>query len=142
MTQDIRWKQRFQNFLRSLAQLDTAMALMEERELNDLEKQGVIQAFEYNYELAWNVIKDYYEYQGDGDGQGIQGSRDAFRIAFKRGLIADGKVWMDMIKSRARSSHTYNEDTAEEVLEEIVDHYYPAFQEFKQTMTRLAEKND
>jgi DNA-binding HxlR family transcriptional regulator len=73
MTEDIRWKQRFDNFKRSLKQLDDAMMIIAERELNDLEKQGVIQAFEYNYELAWNVMKDFYEHQGEHN---IQGSRD------------------------------------------------------------------
>lgn len=66
MTHDIRWIQRFDNFQRSMKQLDNAMALLEERDLSELEMQGMIQAFEYNYELAWNVIKDFYLYQ-DGD---------------------------------------------------------------------------
>ena len=89
MTQDIRWIQRFDNFQRALKQLEMAFAIMEARELNELEQQGVIQAFEYNYELAWNVIKDFYQYQGVTD---IQGSRDAFRLAFERGLINDGEI--------------------------------------------------
>ena len=138
MTEDIRWVQRFDNFQRSMKQLDNAMALMAERELSELERQGVIQAFEYNYELAWNVLKDFYEYQGE---LGIQGSRDAIRVAFNRGLIADGKVWMDMIKSRALTVHTYNEDVTEEILEDIVNRYYPAFVALRESLRSYQEEH-
>ncbi len=139
MTKEIRWIQRFNNFKRSLKQLEDAMALMEERELSDLEKQGVIQAFEYNYELAWNVLKDFYEYQGDQD---IQGSRDAIRTAFKRGLIVNGEVWMNMIKSRAMTSHTYREDIAKEILQDIVNLYYQEFASLKERLLKFVDEND
>lgn len=139
MKKDIRWIQRFNNFKRSLKQLDDAMALMEERELSNLEKQGVIQAFEYNYELAWNVLKDFYEYQGDQD---IQGSRDAIRTAFKRGLIVNGEVWMSMIKSWAMTSHTYREDIAKEILQDIVNLYYQEFVSLKERLLKFVDKND
>jgi nucleotidyltransferase substrate binding protein (TIGR01987 family) len=139
MSEDIRWIQRFDNFQRSMKQLDSAMALMKERALSDLEVQGVIQAFEYNYELAWNVVKDFYVYQGtDID---IQGSRDAFRTAFNRGLVADGKVWMDMIKSRILTVHTYNEALAQQILQDIVNRYHPALTELKETFTQRVKNH-
>lgn len=137
MTQDIRWVQRFDNFKRSLKQLEMAFAWMEERELNELEQQGVIQAFEYNYELAWNTIKDFYQYQGVAD---IQGSRDAFRMAANRGLIDNGEVWMDMIKKRQLTVHTYNRETSEQILNAIVDDYYLAFEALKAALTRQLEE--
>ena len=124
MTEDIRWIQRFDNFKRSLKQLELAFEWMDERELNELEKQGVIQAFEYNYELAWNTIKDFYQYQGVTN---IQGSRDAFKLAFERGLISDGDIWMDMIKKRQLTSHTYNEEVVVEIMDAIIDDYYHQF---------------
>lgn len=127
MSKDIRWQQRFDNFKRALIQLESAVKLSEERALTDLEKQGVIQSFEYNYELAWNVIKDFYEWQGSEGTLGIQGSRDAFRLAFKRGLIVNGEVWMEMIKSRQMTSHTYDEETSKKVLADIIESYYPEF---------------
>lgn len=136
MTEDIRWIQRFDNFKRSLKQLEMAFELMEQRELNDLEKQGVIQAFEYNYELAWNVIRDFYQYQGVAD---IQGSRDAFSLAFKRGLISEGEVWMDMIKKRQLTVHTYNRDTSEKILNAIIDDYYAQFEALKAALIRQLE---
>ena len=76
---DIRWKQRFASYSKAFFQLGKFIAKRED--LNELEEQGMIQAFEYNFELAWNLIKDYYEYQGVTE---IQGSRDAFRLAFNR----------------------------------------------------------
>jgi len=84
MDDDIRWIQRFDNFKRALKQLDKVMLLLEERELSELEQQGVIQAFEYNHELAWKVLKDFYEYQGV---QGMQGGRDASRKLLIKDLL-------------------------------------------------------
>ena len=122
---NIRWKQRFANYLKALSQLSR---FIEKGDLNELEKQGLIQSFEYTYELAWNVIKDFYEYQGITD---IQGSRDAIRTAFKMGLIEDGNGWMQMIGSRIKSSHTYNEDIAQEINNAIKSTYFDLFIRFK-----------
>jgi len=124
--EDIRWIQRFSNLKKALTNLDEAVKLSEERELTKLEKQGLIQSFEYTYELAWDIISDFYRSKGEVD---IQGSRDAFRLAFERGLIEDGQVFMNMIKSRQLSSHTYNEETADDIYQDIVNHYFCAFQE-------------
>ena len=121
---DIRWKQRFDNYTRALRHLRSAVNLWHERPLSDLEKQGVIQGFEFVHELAWNVLKDYLEYEGI---QGIVGSRGAVREAFKRGLIEDGETWMDMIDKRNLSSHTYNADLAENMVDSILRRFYPAF---------------
>jgi nucleotidyltransferase substrate binding protein (TIGR01987 family) len=132
--QDIRWIQRFNNYSKALGQL---RKFIERGELNELEKQGLIQAFEYTYELAWNTIKDYFEDQGETN---INGSRDAFRLAFRRGLIQDGETWMDMIKSRALTAHTYNEKVAEEIAGDITTRYYPQFVALQTTMRKLKEE--
>jgi nucleotidyltransferase substrate binding protein (TIGR01987 family) len=124
MPDDIRWKQRFDNYKRALHQLTLAVQLLEQRPLSDLEKQGMIQSFEFTHELAWNVLKDYLEYEGI---QGLVGSRSAVREAFKRGLIADGEAWMDMIEKRNLSSHTYNLEVATQLVSAIRDSYHPAF---------------
>lgn len=123
-TEDIRWKQRFDNFKRALHQLTLAVELSRQRPLSDLEKQGLIQGFEYTHELAWNVLKDFLEYEGV---QGVIGSRGAAREAFKRGLIENGQAWMDMIESRNLTSHTYNQDTAEALAKDIFNIYHPCF---------------
>ncbi len=128
MEDDIRWKQRFSNYEKAFAQLSE---FIEKGELNKFEEQGLIQAFEYTYELAWNVMKDYFEYQGE---LMISGSRDAFRLAFKRGLIKNGDSWMDMITSRIKSSHTYHEETADEIAGKIKMEYFDLFSQFYNEM--------
>ncbi|HLT08372.1 MAG TPA: nucleotidyltransferase substrate binding protein [Cyclobacteriaceae bacterium] len=146
MEQDIRWKQRFSNFVKALRKLSQAVEyirhnLIDEDEpmddddlgfvLDEIIKEGLIQRFEYTHELAWNVMKDYAAYQGNTD---VGGSRDATREAFQLKLISDGKIWMDMIGSRNKTSHTYNEETADEIYSKILNEYYPAFLEFQKNM--------
>ncbi|MBI5189880.1 MAG: nucleotidyltransferase substrate binding protein [Nitrospirae bacterium] len=123
-TDDIRWIQRLHNFGKVIALLTEAVELAEQRELSDLEKLGLVQVFKYNYELAWNTLKDFLEAQGETN---IFGSRDAFQLAFRRGLIEEGEIWMDMIKSRALTTHTYNEETAEKIASSVRTVYYPEF---------------
>ena len=135
MSQDIRWKQRFDNYQKALQSLQRAMALAEIRELSELEQQGLIQGFEYTHELAWNVLKDYLEEQGI---TGVIGSKNATRSAFKNGLIEDGEVWMEMIAARNLSSHTYNIETAAEIAEMILTRFYPAFMRLAGTFAELA----
>ena len=131
---DIRWIQRYNHYTHALAQLTK---FIEQGALNPLEKQGLIQSFEYSYELAWNTIKDYFEDQGETD---IHGSRDAFRLAFKRGLIKDGKTWMDMIKSRTLTVHTCNEALAEEIATAIVNRYFPEFVALQTQLQNIKDK--
>ena len=122
--QDIRWQQRFSNYKKALLQLQNAVELSGQRALSNLEKQGVIQAFEFTHELAWNVLKDYLEDQGN---QNVKGSKDATREAFKVALIADGEQWMAMLLSRNISSHTYDERTADQLVSVIIKQYFPLF---------------
>ncbi len=133
--QDIRWVQRLSNYKRARQRLTDAVALAATRDLSDLEKQGLIQAFEFVFELAWNLMKDYFVYQGNPD---ITGSRDAIRSAFKAGLIEDGEGWMEMIKSRNQSSHTYNEAVANEICGKILGSYHQLFDRFESHMHDLA----
>jgi nucleotidyltransferase substrate binding protein (TIGR01987 family) len=121
---DIRWQQRFASFNKALLQLQNAVELSKQRGLTQLEKQGVIQAFEFTHELAWNMLKDYLQDQGN---QNIKGSKDTTREAFKVELITDGEQWMAMIQSRNLSSHTYDERTAEQLVDAIIQQYYPLF---------------
>lgn len=139
MTQDIRWQQRFANYGRAMQNLGEAVALATERPLSNLEQQGLIQAFEFTHELGWNVIKDFLEFKGI---TGLIGSRDASRSAFKNELITDGEAWMDMIKARNQTSHTYNLDVANEVAHAILTRFYPAFVALRQTLgAHLAESD-
>lgn len=139
MINDIRWIQRFDNFKRALKQLNSATQLYNTRELSDLEEQGLIQSFEYNHELAWNLLKDFLEYRGN---LSIYGSRDATKEAFKYGLITNGEVWMSMIKSRNRTSHTYNKSTAKEIIKLIVGDYIKEYNQLNLKMTQLKDTED
>ena len=118
---DIRWKQRFSSYKRALAQLTK---FIEKGELNELEEQGLIQAFEYTHELAWKLLKEFLSYQGIQD---IYGSRDATRTAFSLGLIEEGESWMQMIQDRNRTSHTYNRDVAQEISTNITKRFFDLF---------------
>ncbi len=135
---DIRWEQRLQNFSMALQQLKAAVELARTKPLSDLEKQGTIQAFEFTHELAWNVIKDYFEYQGT---MSIMGSRDAAREGFQKGLITQGDVWMEMIKSRNKTSHTYNKSVADEIVAKIQTDYFPEFISLENKMNSLKAKS-
>jgi nucleotidyltransferase substrate binding protein (TIGR01987 family) len=132
--EDIRWIQRFSNFDKAFAQLREAVLLAEQRKLSKLEEQGLIQAFEFTHELAWNTLKDFLEDRGVS---GLYGSKDATREAFKTGLIEHGEVWMDMIKSRNLTTHTYDEVTAAEIAAAVVHSYFAEFQAFQSKMAML-----
>ena len=133
---DIRWQQRLNNLNSALQQLADAVSLANSRQLSLLEQQGLIQAFEFTHELAWNVMKDYAHFQGN---IAIAGSRDASREAFKMGLVRDGDVWMEMIKSRNQTSHTYNKILVRQITDNIVTRYYSAFKLFSEKMEALRE---
>ena len=134
MGSDIRWRQRFDNYQRALQTLSRAVALSAERPLSELEQQGVIQGFEFTHELAWNMLKDFLEAQGIA---GLIGSRDAIRTAFKNGLLQEGETWMEMIKARNLSSHTYQLELANRLAAEILQRFYPAFVALEQKMQEL-----
>jgi len=126
MNEDIRWKQRFQNYQKAFLTIKKAVELSASRELTDLEKQGFIQGFEFTFELAWNVMKDYLEDHGV---TGLIGSKDTVRHAFNKGLIGDGQIWMDMIRDRNLASHSYDEKTAEGLVVAIQESYFNQFVE-------------
>ena len=133
---DIRWKQRFGNYKKALAVLRRGLLLKNERELSELERGGLIQSFEFTQELSWKVLKDYLEYQGF---TGIIGSRDAYRNAFNRGLISNGDVWMDMLKARKLSSHTYDENDSLKLVRDIAELFEPCFSALEKTFDTIAE---
>jgi len=135
--QDVRWIQRFQNYRQALTRLSDAVALSRQRALSDLEEQGLIQAFEFTHELAWNVLKDYLEAQGFVE---LIGSKNATRQAFKNGLLADGEAWMDMIKARNLTSHTYQDKIADDIVKDILARFYFALTTMEQRFADLETK--
>jgi nucleotidyltransferase substrate binding protein (TIGR01987 family) len=137
INKDIRWQQRFSNYNKALTQLSDAVELAQERDLSELEQQGLVQAFEFTHELAWKTLKDFLEYRGNRD---IYGSKDATRAAFQLGLLENGETWMDMIQSRNQTSHTYNEETVKEIVAAIEGDYFAEFKKLQATLTELKEE--
>lgn len=134
---DIRWQQRFNHYQKALRQLERSVELSSQRPLSELEKQGLIKAFEFTHELAWNVMKDYFEYQGTTS---IMGSRDAVREAFQRGMVSNGEGWMEMIQSRNQTSHTYNQKVADEIVEKVTARYCELFLGLEKELLKLKER--
>lgn len=129
--QDIRWKQGFEHFVNAFKQLKNAKQLSTERKFTELELQGVIQAFEVSQELSWKVMKDFLEAQGKTD---LFGSKNAVKEAFNVGLITNGEIWFDMIKSRNLTSHIYDEDEILSILDTILNLYFDSFITFENKM--------
>jgi nucleotidyltransferase substrate binding protein (TIGR01987 family) len=127
MSADIRWKQRYENFDRALGKL--VQALIEEK-LSELERAGVIQYYQFTFELAWKTLKDYMEERGID----AKFPRDVIKEAFRYGLIEDGELWLDMLQKRNLMAHTYDENTAETAYRLIRDRYTNAL---KQVHDRL-----
>lgn len=131
---DIRWKQRFNNYQTALESLSDGVNLSKSRKLTDLEKQGIIQGFEFTHELYWKTVKDFLEHTGNIK---IYGSKDATKEAFAHELISSGDDWMNMIESRNLTSHTYNKKIANDIVSKTIDIYYALLKQFEETMTRL-----
>jgi len=133
---DTRWQQRFENFRRALLQLHKAVALSEERPLSDLERQGLIQAFEFTHELSWKTLKDFLTARGVAE---LYGSKDTTREAFSQGLIRDGELWMAMIRHRNLSTHTYDESTIQQILSAVTQGYIHAFTDLQAALLERLE---
>jgi nucleotidyltransferase substrate binding protein (TIGR01987 family) len=130
--QDIRWKQRFQNFEKSLMLLEGALAL----ESPDIyQRAGLIQFFETTFELSWKLMKDYLEAEGFS---GVSSPRAAIKKAFETDLIEEGHVWMELLLDRNLTAHTYNEDTADRVEKLIKKKYYPVIRKLYEALKQVA----
>lgn len=122
MTQDIRWKQRLSNFKKATIQLTE---FIEKGDLNKFELQGLIQCFEYTFELAWKTMKDYLEFEG----YEVKSPRSTIQTAFQTQLITDGHIWIDALEKRNLMAHTYDEEVAKQAEELIKTNYYPVIKE-------------
>ena len=121
---DIRWIQRFQNFDRAFLLLRSALEERCLEQMSELEKEGLIQRFEYSYELAWKTMKDYLEEQGTIINPVTP--RNVIKEAFSAQIIAVGQVWVDMMLHRNLQAHTYDFSKFKEVLDAVVERYLDA----------------
>lgn len=131
---DIRWLQRFHNFKKAFAQLSR---FMEKSNLNEMEEQGLIQSFEYTFELAWKTLQDFLEEIGGY--QGIKGPKPVIMRAFPDDYITDGEKWMEMLKDHNRTVYTYDEGIAREITSAIILDYYRLFSLLDQRLGTMAE---
>lgn len=122
MSSNIRWKQRYQNFEKAFKLLEEAVL---KTGLSKLEKAGVIQIYEFTFELAWKTLKDYLEEKAVP----VKFPKDTIKEAFKYEIIDDGDLWMDMLEKRNLMSHTYDETNAELAYGLIVNSYYGALKQ-------------
>lgn len=140
MTQDIRWLQRYDNYHRACKRvLDVTESGNTPEDLSELEKEGLIQRFEYTFELAWKVLQDLLKYKGYDFMQGPNGT---LRQAFEDGLIASHEDWRRMAMARVTTSHTYNEGEVTEVVREIYEKFAPLLKELDERLCNERATND
>ena len=131
--QDIRWRQRYQQYRKCFALLDMAI---KQPQLSVIERAGLIQFFEMTFELSWKLLKDYQE----AEGYAIGSPRNAIKQAFQNNLIEDGHMWIKALEDRNLTTHTYNEATALAVEEKIRQDYFPLLQQLEQRLASEAEE--
>ena len=132
---DIRWQQRLMNFERALRLLREAMANGPEA-LNQLEKEGAIQRFEYCFELAWKTVKDYME--ASGIVFDVVMPRQVIKDAYAAKVLSDGASWMAMLDHRNLLSHTYNPAVFEQAVDAIHQSYLPLLEELHRFLQQEA----
>ncbi|MFS6818390.1 nucleotidyltransferase substrate binding protein [Synechococcus lacustris Tous-12m] len=125
---EIRWQQRLASFERALSLLREAM-LNGPAALNQLEKEGVIQRFEYCFELGWKTSKDYME--ANGFVFAVVMPRQVLKEAYAAKIIADGEAWIAMLDHRNLLSHTYSPVVFEQAVDAIQERYLPALEQLK-----------
>lgn len=129
MNKDIRWKQRFQNFKNAYRQLDSAIELPQ---LSELESAGLVQTFEYTFELAWKTLKDFLE----SEGVVAATPRQVLQEAFKANFIIDGHTWIDALEKRNLLAHSYSKELSKKAVELIKSSYFPIIKDFKATFEK------
>ncbi len=134
MEQDIRWMQRYDNYHRACKRiLEVTESGIEPGKLSELEMEGLIQRFEYTFELGWKVLQDLLKYKGY---EFMQGPNGTLKKAFEDGLIENHDGWRRMAMARVSTSHTYNEGEAEEVARQIYESFAPLLKELDDKLAK------
>ncbi|WP_373059384.1 HI0074 family nucleotidyltransferase substrate-binding subunit [Zunongwangia sp. H14] len=159
--EQIRWKQRFSNLQKAFIKLERGLelfdleeykekqeqisrsadpghdvVLMAEMEKLELSREGIIQRFEYTFELFILTLQDILKFSGE-NAEELFGKRAVLKSALKNNLIQDHDGWRKMLNSRNLTSHTYDEKTADEITVNIINTFFPLMQ---QLYARLEEK--
>lgn len=122
--QKLRWVERFENYEKAKRNLEQTRDYIKKNGLNNVFIMALVQAFEITFELAWKTQKDYLEYNGIK----VSTPRETIKEAFQSAIIQDGQIWIDMMESRNKTSHTYVEDFAIELSNAILDKYIIQFE--------------
>ncbi|WGS65669.1 nucleotidyltransferase substrate binding protein [Marinitoga aeolica] len=130
---DIRWKQRFQNFEKSYKLLKKYINM---EDMDELDRAGIIQFFEMSFELSWKVLKDFLEYNG----YLVKSPREAIKLAFQLEFIDNGEHWLKALEDRNLTVHTYDENTAMEIVKKIKEIYLPELDKFYENMLKELKK--
>jgi nucleotidyltransferase substrate binding protein, HI0074 family len=118
MDKSIRWKQRFTNLENAFLFLKGGL---EKKQLDPYQEAGIIQCFEFTFELSWKTLKDFLESRGAV----AAFPRDVIKEAFTTQLIKNGHIWIEMLEKRNILSHTYNRQQASNAVALIKDRYFP-----------------
>lgn len=136
---EVRWKQRFQNFSRAYNLLNSVLEENDIDDLSNLEQEGVVQRFEYTYELAWKTLKDYLEYNGANIAEIT--ARNVFKEAYSSKIIKNSEIFIDMMISRNLLSHTYDFNKFRDILIKVKKDYMPVLSDlYFFFMDRILEK--
>lgn len=130
MTEDIRWKQRFDNYCRTYGQLNKAVEAHAFQPDNELIQMALVKAFEMTFELAWKTMKDYLRYNGID----VKLPREVIKQAFANDIIVYGQLWIEMLENRNVMAHVYDEARAHETVNQICQQYLPALEQLHQFM--------
>ncbi len=122
--QNLRWIERFENYQKAKENLTAAQEFVKENGITNIAIMALVQAFEITFELAWKTLKDYLEYNGIK----VTTPRETIKESFQNNIIQDGQIWIDMMESRNKTSHTYNVDFANQLANDILEKYIPQFE--------------
>lgn len=122
--QNLRWIERFENYQKAKENLTAAQEFVKKNGITNIAIMALVQAFEIAFELAWKTQKDYLEYNGIK----VTTPRETIKESFQNNIIQDGQIWIDMMESRNKTSHTYNVDFANQLANDILEKYIPQFE--------------
>lgn len=130
--QDVRWKQRFQNYEKAFKRLERAIDVVKRIPDDDLLQSGLVQTYEYTFELAWKTLKDYLEQEGFLP----HSPRETIRQGFQSGYIANAEDWLQALADRNLTTHLYDDEVIARVLKDIFERYFFILQDFYQTFNQ------
>ena len=125
-SQDIRWKQRFQNYEKAFQRLSRAIEGVKSAPDDDLLQAGLVQTYEYTFELAWKTLKDYLTLEGFE----VRSPRETIRQGFQSGYIMNGEDWLQALADRNLTTHIYDDEIIIRVLNGIFERYFFLLQDF------------